>query len=454
MRGALGAAGAGWILASIFGCRVPDDTAAQVDREHPLFEGTLAPAPTEEAAEAPRSIREQILSKDELTLDDVLALADAVNPDLNQARRDIDLGNALVWDAGLYPNPSLVAALDDYHPHRGGGWTNSKRTIGLGIPIVVGGRINANVRLAESQKDQLTLNYIWRRREILSDVKEAFLNVMAFEQSLELTRQAVSIIRNFHTLAQDRFNLRAIPEMELLKATVELAKAETDERTAGKNLAVAIKTLKSLMGDLELPREKFKGSLSPRFKLASLDELRAKLEDRHPLLLAAKKEKEIHERQVDLLKASNIPDVSAQMLAGVDDTNETVIQAGLSIPLPVFDHNQAKLAIARIEVNRAEYLYQSKWNELHLKLVQLHHDLADAQARVDSYREKILPSAQKAMEQTTEGYRQGKFSYLDVLDSQRTWLDARSSYVDSLLDLNTAVSELEKVVGSRIEPGP
>jgi cobalt-zinc-cadmium efflux system outer membrane protein len=431
------------------GCAQRERSISEVDLANPVYEG--APAP--EAPAGKKNLRDEILAKDELSMEDVLTLADLVNPDLNQARRDIELGDALVWDAGLYPNPSLVAALDDYTPNHGT-WNTSKRTIGMSFPIVLGGRIGANVRLAESQRDQLTLNYVWRRREILSQVRQAFLNVLAFQQSLELTRQAVALIRNFHTLAQERFNLRAIPEMELLKATVELAKAETDERSAGKNLVVAVKTLKALMGDIELPTGKFKGALAPRFRVPPIDELKKRLEEKHPLLESARKEKEIHDREVQLLRASNIPDVSVQVLAGLNSDKETVIQGGLSVPLPVFDHNQAKLAIARIEANRAEFLLQSRWNDLHLRLFQLHHEFEDGQARVASYVDKILPSAQKAVEQTTEGYRQGKFNYLDVLDSQRTWLDAKTSYVDALLDLNGTVGELEKVVGTRIEAAP
>lgn len=440
-----------WAAAALFaGCSSREAAVWEIDRSDSFAARPPGAAP---APEPEQSLKDRILAKEELTLEDVLALADEVNPDLNQARKDIDLGNAQVWDAGLYPNPSLVAALDDFHPHHGT-WSTSKRTIGAGMPIVLGGRIHANIHLAETQRDQLILNYVWRRREILSQVKQAFLNVMAFQQSLDLTRQAVAIIRNFHTLALDRFTLRAIPEMELLKATVELAKAETDERTAGKNVVVAVKTLKSLMGNLELPKEKFKGALATRFTMPPMEDLRRKLEEKHPLLESARKEKEIHEREVELLKASNIPDVAAQLLLGVDSGKETVLQAGLSVPLPLLDRNQAKIAIARIEINRAEFLYQSQWNDLHLRLFQLHKDYQDGEARVKSYTDTILPSAQKAMEQTTEGYRQGKFNYLDVLDSQRTWLDARTSYVDSLLDLNSTVSELEKVVGTSFAPAP
>jgi cobalt-zinc-cadmium efflux system outer membrane protein len=92
--------------------------------------------------------------------------------------------------------------------------------------------------------------------------------------------------------------------------------------------------------------------------------------------------------------------------------------------------------------------------DLLLRLNQSHHDLEEAQARVVSYEEKILPSAQKAMDQTSEGYRQGKFSYLDVLDAERTLVESRAAYSDALLDLNTAASELEKLLGAKLSPGP
>ena len=66
------------------------------------------------------------------------------------------------------------------------------------------------------------------------------------------------------------------------------------------------------------------------------------------------------------------------------------------------------------------------------------------------YRETILPKAQKALEQTDEGYKAGKFSYLDVLDSQQTLAEARIAYVSALWDLNRLAAELEKVTGTRL----
>jgi cobalt-zinc-cadmium efflux system outer membrane protein len=428
----------------------PDIDVSNLDRLEAIA-GPPAPESHPPPAGTER-LHEQLLKKEELTLEDVLWIADALNPDLNEARKNVDLGNAMVWDASLYPNPQLLAQLDDYHP-KTGSFATSKRTIGLGFPIVVGGRIQANIHLAEAQRDQMTLQYVWTRRDILTQVKQAFLGVLSNQQSLALAQETLKLIKSFHTLAQERFNLRAIPEMELLKATVELAKAENDVRLGEKKLSVATKTLKALLGNADLPKEKFRGTLPDRYTIPPVDVLRPKVIEKHPLLEAVKKEREIHEREVDLLKSSTIPDIQVQVLAGADSTNETVILGGLSVNLPVFDRNQAKITMARIALQQAEFRFQSQLNDLLLKLSQFHQEVQTSQAQVLSYELTILPSAQKALEQTTEGYKQGKFTYLDVLDAQRTLVEARAGYSDSLLDLSNSASELEKLLGSRLEVG-
>ena len=86
-----------------------------------------------------------------------------------------------------------------------------------------------------------------------------------------------------------------------------------------------------------------------------------------------------------------------------------------------------------------------------LSLIEAYRNFAAAQDRVKTYRETILPKAQKALDQTNEGYKAGKFSYLDVLDSQQTLTEARIAFLFALQDLNRFVTELEKLTGSRIQ---
>ena len=74
------------------------------------------------------------------------------------------------------------------------------------------------------------------------------------------------------------------------------------------------------------------------------------------------------------------------------------------------------------------------------------------QDRAAIYQDEILPKAEKALSQTSEGYRLGKFGALDLLDAQRTFADAKVASLAALSDLNLAATELEKLTGTKLEP--
>ena len=59
----------------------------------------------------PRDIAESILRQEELALDDVLRIADHLNPDLAAERKNIDLATAAMWEASLGPNPSFLVEI-------------------------------------------------------------------------------------------------------------------------------------------------------------------------------------------------------------------------------------------------------------------------------------------------------------------------------------------------------
>ena len=59
----------------------------------------------------------------------------------------------------------------------------------------------------------------------------------------------------------------------------------------------------------------------------------------------------------------------------------------------------------------------------------------------------VLPGAQNAYAATVTGYELGKFGLTEVLDAQRTLLQARSQYVQSVSGAHRAAAELERLLG-------
>lgn len=178
--------------------------------------------------------------------------------------------------------------------------------------------------------------------------------------------------------------------------------------------------------------------------------LRGQVLAAHPLLDAPGKRRDAAKLDLARLKSERWPDPQLAVLGGLDGGDNTIVEAGVSMPLPTFNRNQGKIAAAESRIQQAEFELQSARNELLLRLTAAHRTFLVAQERVDVYQDTILPKATKALTQTNEGYRQGKFSYLDVLDAQPTLAEARIAQAATLADLNASVIELEKLTGTRM----
>ncbi len=429
--------------------------ACRISSPPPVDLGSFGPAESRSAGPpgANPSMKgwlDQLLKQPELSLDDYLAVVDRLSPQLEVERRNVDLAVAEAWEARIYPNPSAFAGIEDY-PASGGGISRSKRTLGVAIPVVVSGRLGIAGTLVDRERELAALGYIWRRREILSAARRAFLRHLAAKQEAGLARATRDIAKTLNDVTMERFKAQAIPEMEALKSAVNLATAEADVRSSEALVAISVKQLTALTGTIDLPLDRFSGELISRYKVPGLDDLRVHVTGSHPLTEAVLKTKEVARLKVDLARAHAVPDFGFQVAAGTGSEGDTILDAGIEIPLPLFNRNQAAVAAAEIRLRQAELHLESVRTDLLLRLMEAYRTFTGAQDRVRVYEEDILPKAEKALVQTNEGYRLGKFGYLDVLDAQRTLAESKKSATTARADLNLAASDLETLTGLRLE---
>ena len=65
-------------------------------------------------------------------------------------------------------------------------------------------------------------------------------------------------------------------------------------------------------------------------------------------------------------------------------------------------------------------------------------------------RTDILPGALSAYEAASKGFELGKFSFLDVLDAQRTLFQAKTQYVRALAESHRSAADIDRIIG-RVE---
>ena len=88
---------------------------------------------------------------------------------------------------------------------------------------------------------------------------------------------------------------------------------------------------------------------------------------------------------------------------------------------------------------------------VHARLGATYQTLAAAHAAARTLKVDVLPGAQRIFDSAREGYRQGKFGYLDVLDAQRTLFEAKARHLDALERYHQTAVEVERLVGQALD---
>jgi cobalt-zinc-cadmium efflux system outer membrane protein len=120
---------------------------------------------------------------------------------------------------------------------------------------------------------------------------------------------------------------------------------------------------------------------------------------------------------------------------------------GVSIPLPLFDRNQGALHEATRCADKAQDDYDAARIRLVVDVRMAATRLATAQASLQALRETVLPAAQQAYDASTTGFEAGKFGFLDVIDAQRSLLQARARNLNTLAAAWQAATAIDRLLG-------
>jgi cobalt-zinc-cadmium efflux system outer membrane protein len=121
---------------------------------------------------------------------------------------------------------------------------------------------------------------------------------------------------------------------------------------------------------------------------------------------------------------------------------------GVAVPLPVFDRNRGGIATARANLLRAQAELEAARRGAAAAQAAAERDRAAARVRAARDR-SLLEHAERVVQMSVRGYREGAFTLPAVLEAQRTARDALRQYVQDLAALRGAEASaaLARTVG-------
>jgi cobalt-zinc-cadmium efflux system outer membrane protein len=379
------------------------------------------------------------------------------SPELSAFSWDIRSAEARIIQAKLIPNPEISIEGENLTPSNGSQSGNEmQNTLQLSQLIELGAKRRSRLREAQFDRGATQWDYQVKRLEVLKLTSTAFIDTLAAQQNVQLAEEGLAIAEAAVPATQKRVEAGKASEVEQVRtnttvatARIELEKAKRELQTARLNLAAQWREKKaifqSVMGNLEQVRE-----------LPSLESLNEKLQG-NPNLARWTTERQKRQATLNLVRAEANPDLTLQAGPRVIASNpiDVTFVAGFSIPLPLWNRNQGRIAEAEADVAKVADERAAAEARAHADLNEAYQTLASAAEEVRILRETVLPGSKSAVDQITEGYSAGRFSQLDVLDAQRSYNETRTQYVRALADYHKAQAQIDALTAGPVElPSP
>jgi cobalt-zinc-cadmium efflux system outer membrane protein len=387
-----------------------------------------------------------------ITLRQALALALMHNPGLRAFSWEVRASEARTLQASLLPNPELeVEVAEVGGTGERSGFDGAETTIALGQLIELAGKPTKRKRLASLEGRLAGWDYEAERLNVLTEVAHAFVGVLAAQDRLKLAEELVQLSEEILDTVTKRVEGGKDSPVEKTKAQVALASARIEQKQSYQRFASARKQLAATWGSISPGFERATGQLDITFPIPPETELRGLLAQ-NPDLARWAVETQRRRAALELEKANAITD--PKIFGGMqrfNETDDTAVVFGLSIPIPTSNRNQGRILEARHNIAKAQTQRRAAEANLYVALANAYEALSNALIELTALENEVLPGAQSAFDATRQGYRQGKFDYLMVLDAQRTFFYTRARHIESLAAYHGARADVERLIGRSIE---
>jgi outer membrane protein, heavy metal efflux system len=286
------------------------------------------------------------------------------------------------------------------------------------------------------------------RLEVASDLHAAFFELDRIYQSIDLLEQTRTTMQIFAGIARTRYETGSAQQMDMLKATVELAQESNKLATLRTQLPAAVARVNSILGrapDAPLGRPVLPDTTA--IEAAGVLEQRAV--ELQPMLKMKANGVRKSEFDLRLARREGLPDftLGVEYMSEKEMPDSWTGMAGLTLPIwrgnklgPNRRGAEQTLAAAQAERAQTE-------NEVRFMVRETCAMVASARAMTHLYRDSILPQAEASLASSKAAYETNRAGFLDLLDAQRMLLDSRMGYLDATADYLKGRAALGLAVG-------
>ena len=377
-----------------------------------------------------------------LSVEQVVALALANNPDLKAARLKRAVAAGQTKQAGILPNPSLSGAI---LPLISGVGTVPAWNIGLSQDIKSIITYKSRHRAARDSEQQVAADLVWQEWQVAGKARQLATDLIigARSRPYYVAAHALLIERNAkleEALAARNTTLTIVAPDRVALQTARTALDSFDQNQL--SLKHQLNALLGLRPDAEVPL--VAAPDLPAFDPAAIRASLPSLADRRPDLLALRLGYAAADESVRQAILAQFPDF---VLGGsIASDNSKVINAGpnATLGLPIFDRNQGNVAIANATRAQLHAEYEARLAATSGEVAAMLSEAEQLSAQLEVAR-RDLPAARLAAERAAAAFGASNLDergYVDLVSNRFSKEQEIMTLELALLDRQIAIQTL------------
>lgn len=376
-----------------------------------------------------------------LTLEQALERAVSHSYAVAAAQREVEATDGVVQQSAARRNPELSASIEDTRS------ATRTTTATVGFPLELGNKRAARMAASELAREVAQVELSQTKAQVRAATIEAYFAVLVAQERARLATDSAALAASATQAVSKRVQAGKVSPVDATRAQVDEANAQLELAEAQAALTASRHALASMWSEPEPSFDSVAGAMSDIPERPPLSSLTAEL-DRAPALLVARTEVNRRRALVDVERSKSVPDLTVSI--GAKRSNElglTQAVVGISMPIPLFDRNQGAVREASQRAQKAEDEFQAARVRTLSELQTASTQLNLARTSVQLLQSAALPAAQQAYEAASKGFEAGKFGFLDVIDAQRSLLQARSRYLSAISNAHQAATAIDRLLG-------
>lgn len=402
--------------------------------------GLLSPAAPGPTMPTPAPQPSQVL-----TIEELQRLGLKANGLVQAAHFQIRAAEAGVVGASAFPNPQLTFMAGPQHPRVPQALpANSHRQFTVSQMIENPFLRSARIGSAEAGVDASEAGLEQVRADLAAQLRVAAYELILRREIARVEAAVSDLMEEIRRRVKVRVDVGEAPRFELVRADTEVLAAASRKEAAQLNAQRARIALIQLTAGALQPDFQIQGSLAEPVSLPPLEELREVVPAANPEITRLQAEWNRTRLRIDQERAAVLPSLTL-LLSNFQEAQYTSNLAGVNVTIPLFYQRRGEINAAVADSERARGILEFRRFEIGQLLESAWQAKQIAQRRVDMFEGGLVREAENALEIAQAAYRFGERGLIEVLDTQRVLRGVRSDLLQARFDLQTAVTEIDRL---------